>query len=340
MAIKTYAQWPAGSTAIQYLAEKDVLETAPAYETLNIATDKKTMRREMGAAIVMRRWLTPAVDATPAPEGTQKSARTLVPEDFTGTMQRYTERIQVSRVDYDLSPWNAVQGAKDREKQLILSTRERIRFNAGISGTNVLYNSSAISTRATVNGPLAAGRLQIIIRNLENAKGFVFTDAMGATNKEGQSGIEPAFFAFCHSNLQPDIRALPGFQRCADYPGKEKHFREFGAWQNIRFFTTPEAVYFPGGGAASTSMLNTGGTAGNADVYPIIICGQHALTSVALTGAESEGSGNLKITILDQPDKYDANNNWVDIVSQWYDLCMVTSNDWLWRYEVATTLNP
>src|ERR1041385_1994929 len=221
MAAKSYAQWPAGSTAIQYLAEKEVLETAPAFETLNLATDRRTMKRQMGAAIDLRRWLTPAVDATPAPEGTQKSARTLIPEDFIGTMLRYTERIQVTRVDYDLSPWDAVQGGKDRLKQLILSTRERIRFNAGISGTNVLYNSSAISTRATANG-------------------FGFTEAMEGTNKEGTSPIEPAYFAFCHSNLQPDIRALPGFQRAADYPGKKKHFREFGCWQNIRFFTTPE----------------------------------------------------------------------------------------------------
>jgi len=340
MAAKSYAQWPAGSTAIQYLAEKEVLETAPAFETLNLATDHRTMKRQMGAAIDLRRWLTPAVDSNPAPEGTQKSPRTLVPEDFIGTMLRYTERLQVTRVDYDLSPWNAVQGAKDRLKQLILSTRERIRFNAGISGTNVLYNSGAISTRATVNGPLSAGRLQIIIRNLEAAKGFVFTKAMEGTDKEGTSPIEPAYFAFCHSNLQPDIRALPGFQRAADYPGKQHHFREFGCWQNIRWFTTPEAVYFPGSGAASTSLLNTGGTAGTADVYPIIICGQHALTSVDLAGEGGSGEGNLKITILDQPDKYDANNNWVDIVSNWYDLCMVTSNDWLWRFEVATLANP
>lgn len=340
MAQKTYAQWPAGSTAIQYLAEKDVLDTAPAFETLNLATDKRTMKREMGAAIVMRRWLTPSVDATPAPEGTQKSARTLVPEDFTGTMLRYTERIQVSRYDFDLSPWNAVQGSKDRLKQLLLSTKERIRFNAGVSGTNVLYNSTAVAARANVNGPMSMGRLQIIIRNLEVAKGFVFTEQMEGTDKEGTSPLEPAYFAFCHSNLQPDIRALAGFQRAADYPGKKKHFREFGCTQNIRWFTTPEALYFPGVGAASTSMLNTGGTAGNADVYPVIICGQHALTSVDLSGDGDEGSGNLTIRILDQPDKYDANNNWVDIVASFYDLCMVTSNDWLWRYEVATTLNP
>ena len=58
MAQLQYAQWPVGSTAIQYLAEKDILETAPAFETLIIATDKKTMRRQMGASIVMRRWLT------------------------------------------------------------------------------------------------------------------------------------------------------------------------------------------------------------------------------------------------------------------------------------------
>ena len=338
--MKTYAQYPQGATAIQYLAEKEVLETAPAYETISLATDERTLKRNMGNAIVMRRWLTPGIDTTPAPEGTQKTARAIVPEDFTGTVYRYTELLQVSRYEWDLGPWDSVQGSKDRLKQLIISTRERIRFNAAATGTNVLYNSSAVTSRAQVNGPLSAGRLQIIVRNLMLAKAFMFSDAMGGTDKQGTSPVESAVFAFCHTNLQPDIRALPGFQRVADYPGKPRSPREFGAWQNIRFFTSPEALFYPGAGAATTSMLNTGGTAGTADVYPIFIMGQHALTSVKLSGEGEAGSGNFGIRILDEPDKYDPNNNFVDIVASWYDLCMVTSNDWLWRYEVATTANP
>jgi N4-gp56 family major capsid protein len=340
MAMRGYNQWPTGNTAIQYLLEKEVLETAPAYEAIAIATDERTLKRNMGNAIVLRRWLTPSVDATPAPEGTQKSARAIVPEDFTGIMYRYTELLQVSRVEFDLGPVDTVQGSKDRLKQLIASTRERIRFNAAASGTNVLYNSSAVSTRAGVNGPLSGGRLQIIVRNLMNAKAFMFKDAIAGTDKQGTSPVESAVFAFTHTNVQPDIRALPGFQRAADYPGRTASQFEFGAWQNIRFFTTPEALYFPGSGAATTAMLNTGGTAGTADVYPIYIMGKGALTSVKLAGAGEAGSGNFAISVLDKPDKYDPNNNFVDVVASWYDLCMVTSNDWLWRFEVATTANP
>lgn len=338
MAAKSYAAgYGPNPTQVQYIASKDILTTAPAYETLNIACEMKTMQRQMGASIVYRRWITPAVDATPAPEGAQKEARSLTFEDFPGTMQRYTERIQVTRVDYDLSPFDAVMGAKARLTQLILSTRERVRFNAASAGTNVLYNSSAITTRATVNGPATPGRFQTIGRSLETAKAMTFTDGIGGQNKEGTSPVESAFFVFTHTDVQPDIRAFPDNIMAIAYPnGTRKHFREFSSWQNFRFFTTPEALTFPGGGAATTTML---ATTGSANVYIWIVCGKEALCSVKLAGDGKDGFGNFGVKVLDQPDRYDPNNNWVDIVASWYDLCMITSNDWLWRLETAASAN-
>jgi len=337
MAQLQYSQWPTGSTAIQCLAMKELLTTVPAYEVTNIAFDKRTLNRQMGAAIVLRRWLTPSVDATPAPEGTQKEARNLVPNDYTGTMLRYTERIQVSRYDYDLHPWDAVKGGTQRMRELVVSTRERVRANSMVGGPNRIYNSAAVTARNQVNGAISPGRLQTVVRSLERAKAMLMTDVIGGQNKEGTAPVEGAYYAFTHSDLQPDLRALPGFQVVAQYPsGMTKNFREFGAFQNIRFFTTPEFPYYPGAGAATATMLATGG---NTDVYPIVVCGQEAFTSVKLNGDGREGFGNLDVKVLDQPDKYDPNNNWVDIVSSWYDLAMPTAYEWSWIIEVGATAN-
>lgn len=340
MAVANYPQqnWPNGSANPQYLALKELLDTAPAYECINGACDERTVERQMGANINLRRYFTPAVDATPAPEGVQKEPRALLFEDFVGTMLRYTERFQVTRYDYDLNPYNAVKAAQERLRQLILSTRERIRWNAAITFANVIYNSTAVAAINQVNGPIQPGRLQVIVRALMNAKAMVFDETVPGVNKEGTSPTEACINAYSHTDLQPDWRAFPDFQTAAETPsGKPKSLCHFGNWQNVCVYTTPEALILKGAGAASTTMINT---AGVADVYPVIVCARHALTSIKLSGGGKEGFGNLGIRVLDEPDKFDANNNWVDIVASWYDLCMVTSNDWGYVWYVAATLNP
>lgn len=338
MAAKSYnVGYGPNPTQVQYIASKDILTTAPAISVLDIACDKKTMQRQMGASIVYRRWFTGAVDATPAPEGAVKEARTLTWEDYNVTMLRYTERYQVTRVDYDLSPFNAVKGATERLKQLIISTRERVRWNAAVAGTNVLYNSSSVTARNQVNGPLTPGRFQTIGRSLENLKAMPFQPPIQGQDKEGTSPVEEAFYVFTHTDNQPDLRAFPGFIMAVQYPnGSKVHKREFGAWQQFRFLTTPEAIKYSAGGASSTTMLNTGGVA---DVYPTIVCGKEALCSVKLEGDGKEGFGNMGVDILDKPDKADPNNSWVDIVASWYDAALITANDWIWRLETAATAN-
>lgn len=337
MAMKTYAQWPAGSSAVQYLAIKDVLTTAPAQKVLDLACEEKTMKRQMGASIVLRRWLTPAIDTTPTPEGANKDPRSLVPEDYTGTMLRYAERIQVSRVDYDLSPWDAVMGGKDRIKQLVISDRERIRWNAGIAGPNVIYNSPAVGARANVNGPISAGRIQAGVRSLMALKGMTFSEIIGGANKIGTSPIEASYYYFGHTDQLPDFRALPGWVPKASYPaGVNVSPYEVGSFQNVRVFLTAEALKLPGAGAATSTMLNT---LGNTDVYTNLLLGKEAMASVKLDGDGAEGFGNFNLEVLDKADKYDPSNAWVDIVATWYDLAMITANDWTYRIEVGATLN-
>lgn len=338
MAARSYqVGWGPNPTQVQYQAAKDILDTAPSITVIDIGFYNKKMNRKSGASIVYRRWLASAVDTTPAPEGSVKESRTLQHEDYAGTMLRYTERYQVTRVDYDLSPFDAVKGATERLKQLIVATRERVRWLAAVGGTNVYYNSTAVSARNQVNGPITPGRVQTVLRGLTNFKAEYFQKEIQGSDKEGTSPIEAAYYAFGHSDIEGDLRGFPGFSLVVNYgSGRGVHMQEFGAYQKARFFTSPDALKYAGGGAASTTMLATGG---NADVYPVIFCGKNALCSVALEGSGQGGFGNLKVDILDKADKSDPNNSWIDICADWYDLAMITSNDWLARLEVAATAN-
>lgn len=148
---------------------------------------------------------------------------------------------------------------------------------------------------------------------------------------------------FCHTDAEPDLRALPGFKTVSEYPSGKGMKYEFGAVQNVRIFTTPDFVPFANAGASSTTLISTGTsgtTAGAADVYPFILVAKHALTSVNLQGAGNKGFGNAKANILKDADKSDPTNERIYIAFDWYDLCLITAQEWIVRIECGVTRNP
>lgn len=137
--------------------------------------------RQMGRSVNLRRWVNPAVNVTSSTvtEGVNPNARQLQSQDYTGTLVRYAELFEVSRFDFDTHPYNAVKGASDVGVDLVKRDQERVRFNAAVGGTNVYYNSAAISSRATVNGVITLGRIQAAVRSIKGSFGEMFTPAEG-----------------------------------------------------------------------------------------------------------------------------------------------------------------
>lgn len=345
MSVLTYQNWPNNSANEQYIPVKTLLDSPAAWTCLNEATDHITIAPKSGRSINLRRWVNPVVTVTSSvvTEGVNPNARQLQSQDYTGTLQRYAELFEVSRVAYDLNPYDAVKGSSERGVVLVARDRERVRYNAAIGGTSVFYNAASITTRATVNGTISLGRLQAAVRAIRGAYGENFTKAIGGQAKFGTSPVESGLYAYAHTDLEPDIRNLPGFRTVAEYPSGTGLPYEFGACQNVRFFTSPEFVPFANGGAASTTLISTGTsgiTSGAADVYPIFITATHALTSVALGGGGAKGYGNAKANILDGADKSDPTNERIYIAFDWYDLCLITAQEWCARIEVGATRNP
>ena len=296
----------------------------------------------MGASVNLRRYVNPAVRDTGESEGVSPVSRALTHSDYTGTMTRYSEVFEGSRYEHDLSPYDSVMGAKDVLQDLMISTRERIRWNAAVAGSNVITDTSAHSLRTDTDAKITLGRLQVAVRALQAAKGQEFTALNNGSKNIGTNPVEPGYFCFVHTNAQPDIRAVTGFRAKSEFGGSLDAYPPgtFGAVQNIIFVTSPEALYFPDAGASvgSTGMLSTSGS--KIDVYPYIIVAKHALTSVALAGNGKGGFGNTSIAVLDQADKSDPSNTRVQVSAAWYDLCMITAQEWMQRIECAVTANP
>jgi N4-gp56 family major capsid protein len=341
MAIRTYSSISGVSAPIY--CEAKVLERAGPQLCLDVAADSKPVPKNAGNAVNFRRWVNPAVSTTPVTEGVTPTARALAHADYNATINRFAEVFEESRVNYDLDVWDSVKGASDVLGDLISRTREQIRWNVAKAGSSVIYNTSSITTRNTVNGALTVGRLDVATRSLQANKAMVFTQLQKASTAVSTAGVMPAYFAFGHTDLLPDLQRLSGFRavsELANIPPEARNPLLVGARGSVLFFLSPELGPIPDSGAAiaSTGMKSTTGV--NIDVYPLVIVGQHAMGTIALRGAGVAGRGAVKVSILDQPDKSDPTNERVYISAAWYDQALRLSEEWMVRVEVGVTANP
>jgi len=339
MATRAYTNSPGGNT--QYQAMKDFLWTPPANTYLAPVFDERTINKNTGNSVQFRRMVPMPVVTTPTGvvEGVSPASQAFTTEDYTGTLVRYADVYETTRVNADLSPFNEVKEGTKQLRIKVDRTRERIRYNAAKAGTGVLYNSPTISTRATVNGVITAGRLQRAIAEIRGNRGDTFTEIDHGSTKVGSTPVEACYVAFCSTDLEPDLRNLPGFTVTANTTGA-KFKGEFGVFQNVRFITNADYVPFTDIGAAIGSSGFRSTSAVLNDVYPIIIVARGSLSAVKLRGTSSTGMGNGNVNILDKADKSDPNNLRVLLTADWYDLCLVTGNSYLRRIEVACTANP
>ena len=339
MAIRTYDFSVSGNA--QHQAMKEFLWTPGAHVYLDQVVQRHKIGKNSGAACLFRRVVPMPIATTPSgvAEGVSPASQAFSSEDYTGTLTRYAEIYEISRQNYDLSPFDEAGEGGKQLRIKVDRTRERIRFNAAKAGSSVLYNSSSISSRATVNGIITLGRIQRAVAEIRQNRAEPLTEVDHGTTKIGSTPVEPCYLAFCSTDLEPDLRNMAGFSVTANTSGA-KFKGEFGVCQNVRFITNADYVPFASSGAAigSSGFRSTDGVSN--DVYPIIIVAKGALSAVDLLGNSSTGMGNGKVTVLDKPDKADPTGERVLLTAAWYDLCLVTGNSYMRRIEVAATANP
>ena len=316
---------------------KEMLTRAHAFQRIGIGYSSRKIDKRSGATVILTRWVNPAISTIPEPEGQNPPTQALLQENYTAALQRYSAAFATSTYNATVNPLDWAKGQADVLKDQVLSTRERVRWNAANSGTNVLYNSPAITSRPTVNGVITLGRIQKAVQGIEASKGMTFTSESGGSTKVGTSPVEASYICFAHTNAHPDIRNLPGFTKRAEMSPGDYPVGTFGCVDNVVFVTSPEFVPFYGAGAATTTLLATGG---NTDVYSFVIVAKDALTDIDIAGSGKQGWGNAEVYVLDGADKYDITNARLIVSAAWLDAAVLTSFDWAVRIECGVTANP
>lgn len=287
--------------------------------------------KNKGQIVKWRRFVPFAINTTALVEGVTPAPNQLQYEDVSTMVNQYGGWVSFSDVIVDTHEDPNLQKISMGLGEQAASTKEALIWEELIGGTAVLYSGAATS-RATVDDVVQAADLVAAQRFLKANRAKHITRVLKASQNVATEPVAPAFVAFGHSNLEPDLRALTEFvvrekysnmQMLSDY--------EIGKFQDIRFILSPQLTPFWGAGGSPTGVLSRDGVA--ADVYPIVIVGQDAFGVVPLRGMDS-----ASITIQNPKATYE------DPLAQrgfaswkmWY-VAVRLNEEWMVRVEVAAS---
>lgn len=318
----------------------EILAHAMPVEVLGITGMQKQMPRNQGDNVTFRRWLpfggtdnkwitgsnvNTFASSHITTEGVTPTADTITAVDITATLQQYACLYAVTDKVADLYEDDVPAEMKKQTGERVGLIREMVRFGALKGMTNIFYGGAGTS-KATVNGTLTLNLLRKISRSLKANHAKMVTQILAPSPNFATAPVEASYLVFCHTDLEPAIRDLPGFKHVAEYGTRRPvHEMEIGSVESFRFILSPELAADINAGAAvgATGLFSTGGS--NIDTYPVIVTAEDAWGQVALRGANS-----MDVTYIapGTKDKNDPLGQRGYIGAKFYHTAVVLNNGW------------
>ena len=321
------------SPRVGVIAVSQFLKHAEHPQVFNKLGQVERAPKNKGLAIKWRRFIPFDPITTPLTEGVTPSSQKLAVEDVTATLNQYGGWSEITDVIQDTHEDPIMQGAMQIHGQQAGESFETLTYLTLRAGTNVVYANG--SSRSEVNTKISLGKLRSAVRTLNKNKCRKKTSILAPSVNYKTQAIEAAYIAVCHTDLEPDIRDLPGFVPVSQYGSRQPICpQEFGSVENVRFITTTIASPFADeGGLGGDAVLSTSGT--NADVYPILIFGEDAYGTVALKGREA---AEILVRNPGKPEKGNELGQTGSVGWKGWHVAARLNEAWLVRLEVAATL--
>jgi len=202
--------------------------------------------------------------------------------------------------------------------------------------TDRFYSNGA--ARTSVNTPVSLAKQRAITRSLKRQNSVKITNVVRSTPSFNTENVLPSFIAIAHTDLENDIRNMPGFIDCKDYGTLTPYEAEIGAVEDCRYLLSSIFTSIPGsataGGAYAGSGVNMV-TADNthADVYPILYISRDAYGIVALKGKYAV----TPIVINPTPTKSDPLGQRGSMGWKTMQTAVILNDAWMSRLECAVT---
>lgn len=332
------------------MAEREMLKHAEPIRVLGSFGTQKEMPQNKTDTVVFRRALPVDAGANGAPnidvnsyvlsEGVTPGSRSITYQDVQCTVQQYGVLMKLSAKAESLYEDDIPKDMVKLVGEHMASIEELIAYGIVRGGTNVIYMNGAArsAVNTAITGTAGLNKLRAAARVLENAHAMRVTERLAASVNYGTSAIEPGYLVFHHTDLEADVRSIPGFTPLVEYGSvKPVHPREIGSVEQFRFVTSPYFKPFlvAGGTITAGAFLSNGGTAGTtADVYPVVVMAQDAWGQVAVKGMNA-----IDPTYLPAKTKTHANpmGQFGYVGATFWKTAIRLNENWMTRIESAAT---
>ena len=265
------------------------------------------------------------VQAHQTQEGVTPPPESITPMDVTVVIQQYSCLYGFTDKTYDLYE-------DDIPKEMIRQVGERVTLvneliiYGVLKGCTNAYFGGTGTTLATVNGGITLGFIRKITKSLQANHASYVTKVLAASGDYGTDAVAEGYVIYAHTDLEPDIRDLPGFVPAEKYASGKPMQYEVGKVERFRFITSPDLPSFQDGGAAigSTNLFSTTGT--SIDVYPFIVCAQDAWSQIAVRGKESLDPTFIPPGVKSKSDPH-GQRGYAGTI--WWKAALVENNGWL-----------
>lgn len=265
-------------------AAKEFLDRAVPMLVLEKFGQSKTLPANDTKTMTFRRYNALSAAPNALTEGVTPSAKQLTKTDVTTTLVQYGDLVTITDVVQDTHTDPILKESVEILGEQAGNMIETVRFNVIKAGTNVGY-ANGVAGRANVASKIAIADQRRATRALKRQNARKLTSVIRSTAAYDTANIPASFIAVCHSDLESDIRDLPGFVPTEKYGTLTPFESEIGKVEDVRYVTSTVFEAFLGAGVAVASaptLLSAGGTA--IDVYPILYLGRDAYGIVALKG--------------------------------------------------------
>jgi N4-gp56 family major capsid protein len=331
MAITKYTD-PGVSPRTNVYAEMKMLEHAEPIIVLDKMAKALKMPKNKTQTIKFRRPIPFDAATTPLVEGVTPTATAMRFEDVSVSLAQYGMQVIVTDVIEDTHEDPVMLEASAQAGENIGRTKEALDYGVVRAGTNVYYANG--TARTAVNTAITLSAQRAVTRFLQVQKAKYITKTLDPALEYGTRAVQAAYVAVGHTDLNADIRNLPGFTPVAEY-GSMKPIcpQEIGSVEDVRYVMSADLSPFEdAGGAAGTSVLSTSGT--SADVYPLMFFGMDAWGTVALKG---QGAVSPTIISAGVRTKDDPLGQRGVVAWKTWHAGLILNQGWMCRLEVAAS---
>src|SRR5262245_33252607 len=252
-------------------AERQMLRYAKPVMVLEKLGLTKPMPKNKTDTIKFRRPKVFTAATTPLLEGVTPTETQFSYEDVSATLKQYGQVVVITDKIEDLHEDPVLNDASMQAGENIGRTIEALNYGVVRAGTAVYYANGVL--RTDVNTPITLSKQRAVLRSLKALKAQKITRSLSGSSDYQTRPVEAAYVAVALTDVESDIRNLPGFSPVAEYGSRSPiSDYEIGSVEDVRYILSPDLNPFLNAGGAAGTMVSTGGT--NADVYPIIYFGQ------------------------------------------------------------------